>query len=164
MAFFFYLFASLTILGALGAMLLKNLIRCAMSLILFFLGIAGFFFLLQAEFIAAVQILIYVGAVATLVLFAVMLTRDLIGHAHVFGRNRFWAGGVSILVALLITHAIHHQYFQGPPSPERYTTEDIGNALLTSHVLPFEVVSLLLVGAMIGAIVIALEKKKERKI
>lgn len=162
MTIFFYVLSILTVVGALGAVLSKNLIHCALFLILFFMGIAGFYVLLQAEFIAAVQILIYVGAVATLVLFAIMLTRNVLGETTLkgLGQNRWLALGLIVLVIGLVWNAIRRQDFPQSVYAPRLTTQAIGEALVTHYVLPFEVVSLLLTGAMIGAIVIAMERKK----
>lgn len=165
MTLFFYLLAILSIVGALGTVLMKNLIHCALFLILFFMGIAGFYILLQAEFIAAVQILIYVGAVATLVLFAIMLTRNVIGETTLkgLGQNRWLALGLVALVIGTLWNAIRHQNFPQSTYAPRLTTEALGEALVTHYVLPFEVASLLLTGAMIGAIVIAMEQKNRDK-
>ncbi|MBI4436749.1 MAG: NADH-quinone oxidoreductase subunit J [Candidatus Omnitrophica bacterium] len=165
MELFFYLLATLTLLGALGAVLLKNLVHCALSLILFFAGIAGFYILLQAEFIAAVQILIYVGAVATLVLFAIMLTQNVIGETTLkgLGQNRWWALGISLVVITVLVRAIQHQTLPSFLPEGRVTTNEIGHTLVTTYVLPFEVISILLTGAMIGAIVVAMETKKNKQ-
>ena len=75
----FWILSVIAVLGAIFAITLRNLIHCVLSLILFFLGIAGHYFLLHADFIGAVQILIYIGAVAVLMLFAIMLTRHVTG-------------------------------------------------------------------------------------
>ncbi len=162
MGLFFVVLSLMTLLGALGAMLLKNLVHCAIGLVLFFIGIAGFYLLLQAEFIAAVQILIYVGAVATLILFAVMLTENVIGETTLkgLGRNRWAALILSLVVGGVLIKAIGHQTFSAAQVAERVSTREIGRSLLTTYVLPFEVISILLVAAMIGAIVIAMERNK----
>jgi NADH-quinone oxidoreductase subunit J len=161
--FFFALLAALTVIGALGAILFKNLIHCALFLILFFIGIAGFYILLHAEFIAAVQILLYVGAVATLVLFAIMLTRNVIGETIFkgLGQNRWLALLAGIGIAAVLWNAIRHQKFAAATFAPRLSTEAIGRGLVTQYVLPFEVASLLLTAALIGAIVIAMEEKKK---
>ncbi len=163
MGVFFSILAVFSILGALGAILFKNLVHCALSLILFFLGIAGFYILLQAEFIAAVQILIYVGAVATLVLFAIMLTQNVLGETTLkeLGPTKGWALWVSLAVIGVLVGAIQSQPLLTSPSAQRITTLQIGRALVTSYSLPFEAVSILLTAAMIGAIVIAMEKVKK---
>ena len=75
----FIILSLFTVIGAFMAVSLRNLVHCVLSLILFFLGIAGHYFLLRAEFLGIVQILIYIGAVAILILFAVMLTRNVTG-------------------------------------------------------------------------------------
>ena len=164
MILFFVLISIIAIVGAAGTVLMKNLIHSALFLILFFIGIAGFYILLQAEFIAAVQILLYVGAVATLVLFAIMLTRNVIGETIFkgLGHNRGSALLLSVALIAILWNAIRHQYFPFPLDAPRVTTQEIGKALVTTYVLPFEVISIFLTGAMIGAIVIAMEQKKER--
>src|ERR1041384_704972 len=75
----FWILSIITAVGALLAVTLRNLVHCVLSLILFFFGIAAHYFLLRADFLGAVQILIYVGAVAVLILFAIMLTRNVTG-------------------------------------------------------------------------------------
>lgn len=161
----FYLLAILVVAGALGAVFFKNLVHCVLSLILFFFGVACFYIVLQAEFIAVVQILIYIGAVATLALFAIMLTRHITGMElkQELGQNRWLALGVAGLVLWTLTHAIQNQAFPIASPNSRIPTESLGRELVTTYVLPFEIVSVLLTAAMIGAIVIAMEEVKKKR-
>ena len=161
----FLILATITVLGALGSVLLKNLVHCVFSLILFFFGIACFYIVLHAEFIAVVQILIYIGAVATLALFAIMLTRHVTGMElkQELGRNRWIALWVGVLVLVTLTSAVRKQNFPISSIKASIPTETLGTELVTTYVLPFEVVSLLLTAAMIGAIVIAMEEAKKRR-
>ena len=161
----FLILATIAVLGALGSVLLKNLVHCVFSLILFFFGIACFYIILHAEFIAVVQILIYIGAVATLALFAIMLTRHVTGMElkQELGRNRWIALWVGVLVLVTLTSAVRKQNLPVSSIKASIPTETLGRELVTTDVLPFEVVSLLLTAAMIGAIVIAMEEVKKRR-
>ena len=112
----FWILSAITVLGALFAITLRNLIHCVLSLILFFLGIAGHYFLLRADFLGAVQILIYIGAVAVLMLFAIMLTRHVTGDEgprEVLG-GKWWAG---MGTAIIIAGSVVGDYSQGPAGP-----------------------------------------------
>ena len=152
-----------TLTGAVGVVLNRNLFRGAMALIVSFAGVAGLFVLLSAPFLAAVQVLVYIGAIAILITFAVMLTR---GMTHI--RERFNRAGVTALVSglllvLLVIGVIWPVWGDGGSKADDPVPEDVasvtelGKALVdgNQYVLPFEVASLLLTAAMIGAIVIA---------
>jgi len=143
-------------------------VRGVLSLVLFFLGIAGFFFHLRADFVGWAQLLIYVGAVAILMLFAVMLTRDVTGDLE--GESILSARWISgLLIAAAVGAVLWAAIRRNPalpaaPQPDATSTSlEIGRQMMTDWVIPFEVVSLLLTAAMIGAIVIAMEKIKEEK-
>ncbi len=150
--------------GALGVVTTRNLIHGALYLILSLFGVAGFFVLLSADFLAAVQVLVYIGAIAILLIFAVMLTRSMTSLNDI--RNDQWwlsalvGAGLFILLAGGIILPVWGQgsiFIEQPVSAAVATTVDLGVALVdgNQYVLPFEVASLLLTAAMIGAIVIA---------
>jgi NADH-quinone oxidoreductase subunit J len=157
----FFLFAALALGGGLGVVTSRNLIHGALYLIVSLFGGAGLFVLLSAPFLAAVQVLVYIGAITILVIFAVMLTRSMTRLGEVFN-SQWW---ISALVALgffvLLLIGVILPVFGGmdpnAASPNVATTMDLGIALVdgNQYVLPFEVASLLLTAAMIGAIVIA---------
>ncbi|MBI5396102.1 MAG: NADH-quinone oxidoreductase subunit J [Verrucomicrobia bacterium] len=158
----------ITLVGALWAVTLRNLVRGVLSLVLFFLGIAGFFFYLRADFVGWVQLLIYVGAVAILMLFAIMLTRNITGDMEdesVFSAR--WVSGIIIATAVgAVLWAAISRNPSLPATPQANavsTSLEIGRKMMTDWVIPFEVVSLLLTAAMVGAIVIAMEKIKEEE-
>src|SRR5712671_3545620 len=92
----FWIISAVTVVGAILAMTLRNLVHCVLSLILFFLGVASHYFLLRAESFAAVQILIYIGAVAVLILFAIMLTRHVTGLEGPLELGGKWFIGLSL--------------------------------------------------------------------
>jgi NADH-quinone oxidoreductase subunit J len=160
----FFVFAVLSVGGALGVVISKNLIHGALFLIVSLFGGAGLFVLLAAPFMAAVQILVYIGAIAILIIFAVMLTRSMTNLSEIFNRQ-WWISAIAavVLLALLLVGAILPVWGPGgtnpslPVSDAVGTTVDLGIALVDGNqfVLPFEVASLLLTAAMIGAIVIA---------
>jgi NADH-quinone oxidoreductase subunit J len=150
--------------GALGVVTTRNLVHATLYLILSLFGAAGFFVLLSAGFMATVQVLVYIGAIAILIVFAVMLTRSMTRLRDLY--NRQWALSAVValgLFVLLMAAVILPTWGGGgvlanrPISNIVLGTTDLGIALVdqNQYVLPFEVASLLLTAAMIGAIVIA---------
>ncbi len=149
------LFASLA--AALGVVLSRNIFHSALFLVGTLLGVAALYLALQAEFIAVVQILLYVGAVMTLVIFAIMLTHR-IGDQTIPQTNKqslpaflSLAGFVILMIPLLLKNS-------WPVSETPYVPVDtfaLGKALLGTYVFPFEVASLVLLAGLIGAVVIA---------
>ncbi|MDX1994299.1 MAG: NADH-quinone oxidoreductase subunit J [bacterium] len=159
-AFAFGFFTILTIGGAIGVVTNKNLVRGAVWLIVSFFGVAGYFVLLSAPFLAAVQVLVYIGAIGILFTFAVMLTRSMTNLRERFNDQWWLAGAAGIGLFVFLMVAVIAPVFgsvREPVSPLVATTVDLGIALVdgNQYVLPFEVASLLLTAAMIGAIVIA---------
>jgi len=154
----FYGLAGLALLGALGVIWLKNLFHAGLSLILALFAVAGLFILLGCEFLAGVQVLIYVGAIAVLLLFAVMLTQRIAFQQilRVFSRAALVAVPVMVaLFAVVMLVALKAE----APAMQAFPTESfvgpLAAALLSTYLLPFEVVSLLLLGALVGAIILA---------
>jgi len=157
----FYTLALATVGAALIVVLGRNIVHAALSLVLAFFGVAGLYILLDAEFLAAVQIILYVGGITVLILFAIMLTSR-IGAKGVRILNE--QVGASLLVVgglfLLILFVIRGIPLAGnPPSPVQ-TTPYIGRLLMTTYILPFEVASILLLAALIGAIILARREKE----
>jgi NADH-quinone oxidoreductase subunit J len=153
----FYMLAAFTVWAAGVVVLGRNIVRAAVALIFSFCGMAALYVLLDAEFLAAVQVLIYVGGITILLLFAIMLTSR-IGAKTSRVVNDQWimsaiaAGG--LLGGLIYASIRGIPAISGPPRlPE--TAPYLGRALLTTYVLPFEVVSILLLAAMVGAILLA---------
>lgn len=160
----FFIVALLSVGGALGVVLSRNLIHGALYLIVSLFGGAGMFILLSAPFLAAVQVLVYIGAIAILIIFAVMLTRSMTNIREIFNRQWWLSAVVAVLLfVLLVVGVILPVWGEGGTNPNMpvsevvTTTVDLGVALVdgNQYVLPFEVASLLLTAAMIGAIVIA---------
>lgn len=160
----FFLFSVLTLGGGLATVTSRNLVHGAVYLIVSLFGVAGLFVLLSAPFLAAVQVLVYIGAIAILIIFAVMLTRSMTRMTEVYNHQWLISLIVSVLFfVLLLVGIILPVWGTGAPqsgaNPSEIvaTTRELGVALVdgNQYVLPFEVASLLLTAAMIGAIVIA---------
>ncbi|MBI4430346.1 MAG: NADH-quinone oxidoreductase subunit J [Candidatus Omnitrophica bacterium] len=161
----FYLISVVLIVSAVLAVSLRNLIYCTLCASVVFISSAALFFLLKADFIGVVQILIYVGAVATLLLFAVMLTKNLVSRQYYVGQKRKWSYGIFTASAVLwvLIGSIRSQtnLAELVTADHQLSVVSLGKEMLTAFLLPFEVASLLLTAAMIGGIVIALEEKKK---
>ena len=153
-----YVVMALTVLAAVGVVLLSNIFYAALALVAVLIGTAGIYLALHADFIALVQILLYVGAVMTLLIFGIMLTQRF-GEKSVVQRNQLTGpallGGV-IFFGVLVQRLLKTPW---PIKPEAATlvtdTRALGDAFLGQYVFPFEVISVILIVAMIGAIIIA---------
>jgi len=166
MSIVFYVIAALSVAGALAAVLLKNTVHCALALTVAFAGLALMFLELDAQFAGFAQILIYIGAVAILVVFAILLTRGSeTPKDTVYSRN--WIVGLVTAAAIFAmlgwavlrsAPALPHE--SAAPS---VTVMDIGNALMGRYVLPLEIVALLLTAALIGAVIVAMHEKESVK-
>ncbi len=153
----FYGLAFMLVGASILAVSVRNVFHAAMYLILALFAVAGYFVLLNAEFLAAVQVLIYVGAVAVLVIFAVMLTTRLT-DARVRAHNEQVGAGLVVAVAMFLAIVMAMWSTSWPISdaaPAVDNVRTLGRMLMTRFVLPFEIASVLLLAAMIGAIVIA---------
>jgi NADH-quinone oxidoreductase subunit J len=136
---------------------MRNIFHCALFLILCLFSVAGIFVMLHAEFLAVVQVLLYVGAVAILMIFAIMLTSRLAGREVQMSNEQTFIGGfLSLILVLGLVVSIRNTMFRVSAEPiTGKSTFVIGRHLMTDYVLPFEMVSVLLLAALIGAIVIA---------
>jgi NADH:ubiquinone oxidoreductase subunit 6 (subunit J) len=162
----FIILALVTLLSASAAMSLRNLVHCSLSLVVTFAGLAALYLQLHAEFVGFAQVLVYVGAVAILIVFAILLTRsgDTPNQAALAPG---WMVGIAVSAlvfsalgwAVLNSNAIVKR---APAAPE-VTVKNIGDALMTKYVLPLELIGLLLTAAMIGAVIIAMRDEKEGK-
>lgn len=159
----FAIIGLLTIAGATAAMSLRNLVHCALALTVAFAGLAALYLQLDAQFVGFAQILVYVGAVAILIVFAVLLTRSSeTPAASRLTRAGIWGVAIAVAVFGLLTAmissspAVRHP---APPIPAA-TVRDIGNQLMTKYILPLEIIGLLLTAALIGAVIIAMPEKE----
>jgi len=154
----FWILAVVILVSGFLVVTLRNIFHCALCLILCLFAVAGIYVLLNAEFLAAAQVLIYVGAVAILIVFTVMLTTDLASRSLVqHNENATIAFVVCALFAIGVPWLITTTGVWIPPKGELPADNvgTIGKYLMTDFMLPFEVVSVLLLAALIGAIVLA---------
>jgi NADH:ubiquinone oxidoreductase subunit 6 (subunit J) len=157
----FIVIAVFTLAAALAAASLPKLIHAAFSFAVAFVGVAAFYFLLGAEFVGLVQVFVYVGAVAVLIVFTILLTRRDVEKDRGFN----W-GGVAIAIAvfggllwsILRTPSLSIAAAQIPP----LTVKRIGEMLMTDYVWPLQCVGLLLTAALIGALILVMEDREKR--
>jgi NADH:ubiquinone oxidoreductase subunit 6 (subunit J) len=154
----FWILSAVIVVSGLMVVSLRNVFHCALFLIMCLFGVAGIYVLLNAEFLAAAQVLIYVGGVAILIIFAVMLTTNLASE-----RIRMTSENAAVAFVACAMFAIVSIFLLAKTTVWQYSNvalpEDnvgsIGKYLMTEFMLPFEVVSVLLLAALIGAIVLA---------
>ncbi len=155
----FLVLAVVVVLGSLGVVLLSNIVYSAFLLGGVFLAVAGLYLLLNASFVAAAQVLVYVGAVNVLILFAIMLVNKREDLKPIKGlqlRKLLSAGVCGGLLTLMFRVVLTTPWsLPGPPAIGENATVRIGEHLFTDYLLPFELASVLLLMAMIGAIVLA---------
>lgn len=162
----FAIIAFVTIASAVAAMSLRHLVHCALCLMITFAGLAAAYLHLNAQFVGLAQILVYIGAVAILIVFAILLTRnnDLSPKAAIVSPS-WWVGlGVAIITFGCLAGAVSSSVVmkRGITAASETTVKQIGDKLLKDYVLPFEVIGLLLTAAMIGAVLIAMQEKGRR--
>jgi NADH-quinone oxidoreductase subunit J len=158
----FYVIAALTVTGAAGVALSRNILYSAVSLLMALLGAGAIYVFLSADFVAVSQLLVYIGGVLVLVLFAVMLTSR-ITEVQVSNTSFGLFGGVLLFVCVapvLLAVALLTPWAAVTPGALAPTTAAIGNAFLSRWLLPFEVASLVLLATLIGAVVIARKELK----
>ncbi len=154
----FYVFSALTLGGAAGVVFGRNMFHAALFLVASFFGLAGIYVLLQADFLAVVQVLIYAGAISILVVFAIMLTRQVErGNEWNQLRGPGLLLGVLLLLGLLFVLTGTQWYTGMGPYPAD-TVSTLARQIFGPWVLPFEVASVLLLAALVGAIIIAREE------
>lgn len=162
---FFLLFSFVAIVSAILVVSLKNIMHCALFLSLFLLSVAGMFFTLDADFLGVVQILIYIGGIVVLILFAVMLTAKISSSLLVqTNEQKFISLIVCFILCVFLGYLIVTYCFVGMEKqiPKEGITKDIGRLLMTIYVLPFEIASLVLLVSLIGAMVL-IGKKSDIK-
>tara|TARA_B100001964_G_scaffold186033_1_gene206532 strand:+ start:255 stop:776 length:522 start_codon:yes stop_codon:yes gene_type:complete len=154
----FWILSIIAIFGALVAVRKRNLIHGVFALLVFFAGLSGLFLLLLAEFIAAVQVLVYIGAVGILLLFAIMLTERVTGDDDRRVTSRGWFWGLVVTAAVFVVLLL--PAIQQLPPPKAAQTIDpsvkeLGHKLMNPYVVTLEVLALLLTTALIGAVTAA---------
>jgi len=165
----FYLLAALTLLSGLLAVTTRQIFRAAIYLLFSLLFISGIYFWLQYEFIAAVQIIVYVGGIVVLIIFSIFLThqsgQELPKQKP--GRTIFSALAAFCGFMLILLQVYQHEFLSTSEGTMEASIANIGSQMLgtsdNGYALPFEIVSILLLAAMVGCIVIAMRTPKEIK-
>lgn len=156
----FVIIAVVTFSGALAAATNPKLMHAALSFAVMFVGISAFFFLLGAEFVGLVQVFVYIGAVAVLIVFTILLTR----HDQEKARGFNWSGvvvAVAVFAALVWAILKTKSVSIATPASAFVTVRQIGQLLMTSYVWPLLCVGVLLTAALIGALILVLEDKRQ---
>ena len=156
----FIITALVTLAFAIGTVLVRNLFHAGLFLVGTFAGVAVLYLLLEAEFIAVSQIVIYIGAISTLIIFAIMLTRSVMGReAGALNRYALLIAicGVLLFVALTWLYTVFRFPVDPQPVPDDAIAQ-IGEGFVTIYVVPFEIASIMLLVALVGAIMLARER------
>jgi NADH-quinone oxidoreductase subunit J len=161
----FYLFAGMSVISALGVVFSRNIVRTAVCLLFTLVGVAGLYFLLSAEFLAAVQLVVYAGGTLILIVFGVMLTSK-----SPFSRFEPKLAEVvialsigSILLVALIAGIVRTRFAANALDAGGYPVDKLGQTLLGDYLVPFELSSVLLLVVMIGAAYLAKGRKREHE-
>ena len=148
--------ATLMIAAGLAVVTMKDIIRCGLAMIVCFLSLAGIYAVLGATMVAATQVLVYIGAISVLILFAIMLTQDKIAPSRlVFQTQAVPAAIAAIILAVLVALATLGTEWHEVGQRLTVGTEALARVLFDEYVLPFEVVSVLLLAAVVGGVFIA---------
>ena len=162
----FYVLAAIILGGAVAAVTIRKIFRAAISLLFSLIGIAGLYFYLDYQFIAAVQIVVYVGGIVVLIIFSIFLTQESGENMKRPAIGRALFSGLSALFGCAFTILLiqDYQFIPSTAAAIEPTATNIGTQMLSTtkygYILPFELVSILLLAAMIGCIVIAMKIKE----
>ena len=152
----FYFLAGVLLVSALMVVTLRNIFHCALFLIISLLSLAGLYFTLGAPFVGIMQLLIYVGAIVILIIFAIMLTSRIGDRLQRAGNRQVIPALITVLLFIyLALKALGQSAFPQNIGKAFDPLYDLGLALLTTYMLPFEFISLILLVALVGAIVMA---------
>ncbi len=152
----FLLLSAMLLVSAVLTVTLRDIVRCGISLMVSFAALAGIYVMLGNPIVAATQVLVYIGAVSVLILFAIMLTQTKDAPLKLVFQTQAWVGAVAaVIVAAVIVAAVLATSW--PAETKRLTTAtaEVGRLLVHDYVLPFEVVSVLLTAAVVGAVFLA---------
>ena len=153
----FGIIAAVMAVAAIRVVTTNNVVRAALHLVVVLAGVAANYVLLAAEFTAVVQILVYIGAVVVLFLFGIMLTRAPIGRTADLDNDQRWVAGlVALLLLGVLVGTLNDQWGDDKIRfTQPQTSAEVGDSIFQTFVIPFEVVSVLLLAALVGAIVLA---------
>jgi len=151
---------TLMLASAIAVVSMRDIIRCGLAMIVCFLALAGLYVSLGAVMVAATQVIVYIGAISVLILFAIMLTQDKVAPSRlVFQTQAAPAAVAAIIVAVLVSVAAAGTNWGAVNAAVRVATKDLANLLFGNYVLAFEAVSVLLLAAVIGGVFLAKREK-----
>jgi len=158
----FWIIAVITLGSALLMVLNRNIFHSALYMVVTFIGVAATYVTLQADFMAAVQVLVYAGAIAIFVIFGIMLTvRGNMKQTNLFSKSAAVAGLLSLALIVINWFMVFRtEWPVSSAAPPEETVNQIAELMLTKYVVPFEVAAILLLVALLGAVIIAKEVKK----
>jgi NAD(P)H-quinone oxidoreductase subunit 6 len=152
--------ATLMLAAGIAVVSMRDIIRCGLAMIVCFLSLAGLYVTLGAPMVAAAQVIVYIGAISVLILFAIMLTQEKVGSARLtFQTQAAPAAIAAIVIAVLVAVAAFGTNWGAAPEPIRAATELIAHALFQNYVLVLEAVGVLLLAAVIGGVFLAKREK-----
>jgi NADH:ubiquinone oxidoreductase subunit 6 (subunit J) len=152
----FVVFAGTMLLAAILVVTIRDIIRCSLAMMVCFGALAGIYVIIGAPLVAAAEVLVYIGAISVLILFAIMLTQTKSGSSRLtFQTQAKWAGVAAIVLFLLVVTAVIGTDWPDVTGRLRVATETLATVLFHDYVLPFEVVSVLLLAAVIGGVYLA---------
>jgi NADH:ubiquinone oxidoreductase subunit 6 (subunit J) len=153
---------TLMLAAGIAVVTMRDIIRCGLAMIVCFLALAGLYVTLGAALVAAAQVIVYIGAISVLILFAIMLTQDKVASSRlVFQTQAAPAAIAAIIVAVLVSIAAAGTNWGAVGQHVRIATNDLANLLFQQYVLAFEAVSVLLLAAVIGGVFLAKREKDQ---
>jgi NADH-quinone oxidoreductase subunit J len=161
----FLILAAITLVGACAAMMLRGLVHCALAVAIAFAGLGTLYLNLGAQFLGLAQLLVYVGAIAVLIVFVILLTRGGESDSTTLSQVALPLTGLVVAGCLfaVLAWAVFHSFAvhpaETPATPA--TVRELGTVLMDGYVLPLEVIGLMLTAALIGAVIIAMKEKQE---
>jgi len=156
----FYLIAAIAVVSALAVIVVRDVFRAALCLVMLFMSVAGLYLLLHADFLAIIQILVYVGAISILIIVAIMLTRDA-REGQPLGKIKYVAGVVALLLIGVIAYGVINATFAiSNQAPLEETIKPLGKLLFgdAGYLLTVEIAAVLLLSAILGSIAVIREK------
>jgi NADH-quinone oxidoreductase subunit J len=161
----FLILAAITLAGACAAMLLRGLVHCALAVAIAFAGLGALYLNLGAQFLGLAQLLVYVGAIAVLIVFVILLTRGEDSASLPLSRAAFPLTGLVVAGCLfaVLAWAVFHSFAVRPAGTPAApaTVRELGGVLMDGYVLPLEVIGLMLTAALIGAVIIAMKENRD---
>jgi NADH-quinone oxidoreductase subunit J len=152
----FVLFAAVMLGSALLVVMLRDIIRSGLAMMVSFGALAGIYVLLGSPIMAAAQVLVYIGAISVLVLFAIMLTQTKSGPARLVFQTQWWAAAIAaVAIVVVLTAVVAATDWHATAERASATTEAVARLLFDQYTLPFEAVSVLLLAAVIGGVFLA---------